>query len=238
MNARTIIATTAALLALALTGCNNHAGLDAAAADNIERHAAISALVHDYDQARAAQQWDLALSYADKLQHLAPGNALAATVWATLSDTNIHADEVRDKQSLAARWSYNITEASGDGSDGVLVSASILADDKSDSEESAPARLVLRRHPKWGRSLSLVLDHGQFDCAASCSVQVRFDDQPAHAYAASKPDENKQTLNIDDEQSIRWQHPRQDPGDHRRYQRRWQAPIVELRSRRLRPRAT
>jgi outer membrane murein-binding lipoprotein Lpp len=203
MNARTIIASTVTLFALALTGCNNHAGLDAAAAERIERNAAISALVHDYDQARAAQQWDLALSYASKLQHLAPGSALANTVWATLIDTGVRADELKDKQSLAALWTYNTTEATGDASDGVLVTASIQADDKSDPEGSSPARLVLRRHPKWGRSLSLVLDHGEFDCAPGCKVQVRFDDQPTHAVGANKLDQNKQSLTIGDEQNIR-----------------------------------
>jgi len=204
MNARFI--GVVALCALVMSGCNNQSGLDAAAhtaTGQMERSAAIGALVHNYDQARAAQQWDLALTYAAQLQHLAPNSALASSVQATLADTNIRADEVKDRRNLAALWSYNVTAATGDASDGVLVSASIASDNKADASDTAPVRLVLRQQPKWGRSLNLILDHGQFDCASDCKVQVQFDDQPARSFAATKSDQNKQTLTIDDEKTIR-----------------------------------
>ena len=191
---------------LALAGCNNQAGLDAAAhaaTDQMQRSAAIGALMHDYQQARAAQQWDLALTYGDRLQRIAPNSEYAREVQATLLDTSIHADEVRDRHSLAGLWAYTESEASGDATDGIFVSASIPADSKSEADSAAPVRLVLRRHQKWGRSALLVLDHGQFDCAPGCSVSVKFDDQPARAFAASKTDQNKQALAIDDEQALR-----------------------------------
>ena len=194
-----------ALFALALAGCSNQAGLDAAAhaaADQMQRNAAIGALVQNYDQARAAQQWDLALSYADKLQRMAPDSVFAHAVQATLVDTNIHADQVRDKRRLAALWTYNIHPTTIDD-DGVLISASIDSDNISESEDSAPARLVLRRHPKWGRSVYLVLEHGQFDCVPGCSVRVQFDDQPARSFVARKSNQNSQMLSIDDEKTIR-----------------------------------
>jgi len=195
-----------ALCALVLAGCNNQAGLDAAAhtaTDQMQRSAAMGALMHDYLQARAAQQWDLALSYGDRLQRMAPDSAYAHEVQATLIDTSMHADEVRDRHRLAGLWSYKESEASGDATDGIFVSASIAADNKTDADVAAPARLVLRRHQKWGRSAMLVLDHGQFDCAPGCSVSVKFDDAPARAFAASKTEQNKQALAIEDEQSIR-----------------------------------
>ncbi len=193
------------LFALALAGCSNQADLDAAAhaaTNQMQRNAAIGALVQNYDQARAAQQWDLALTYADKLQRMAPDSVFAHAVQATLVDTNVHADQVRDKRRLAALWTYNMQPTNMDD-DGVLVSASIDSDDKSDSEDSATARLVLRRHPKWGRSIYLVLDHGQFDCVPGCSVRVQFDDQPARSFVARKSSQNNQTLSIDDEKTIR-----------------------------------
>jgi hypothetical protein len=206
MIARALIPATAALLALALAGCNNQAELDAAArtaSNQIERSAAIGALAHDYQQARAAQQWDLALSYANTLQRLAPNSALANTVQATLSDTTIHADEVRDRQRLAALWSYDVTEPASGVSDGMWVSASIHADSNSNPEGSASAKLVLRHHPKWGRSAAIVLDQGQFDCAPACKVSVKFDDQPARLFAATKSEQNRQALTFDDERTIR-----------------------------------
>ncbi len=196
----------ATLFALALAGCRNQPELDVAAkaaAGQLERNAAIIALMHNYEQAREARQWDLALSYADKLQRMAPDSLSARRIQATLVDTNIHADQVRDKQSLAALWTYNIAPPSRD-IDGVVASASIGADSSSDDPlGSTPARLVLRRHPKLGRSVYLALDHGQFDCAPGCKVQVHFDDQPAQPFAASKTDQNRQALFIDDEQGIR-----------------------------------
>jgi hypothetical protein len=51
--------------------------------------------------------------------------------------------------------------------------------------------------------LSIVLDHGQFDCAPGCTVSVKFDDQPARSFAASKSEQNNQALTIADEQTIR-----------------------------------
>ncbi len=195
-----------AVCAFALAGCNNQAGIDAAAHTatyQMQHSAAMGALMHDYVQARAAQQWDLALVYGDRLQRIAPNSEYARNVQATLLDTSMHADQVRDRHRLSGLWAYTESEASGDGSDGIFVSASIAADNKSDGDGAAPARLVLRRHHKFGRSALLVLDHGQFDCAPGCSVSVKFDDAPARAFAAGKTDQNRQALAIVDEQAIR-----------------------------------
>jgi hypothetical protein len=196
------------LVSLVLAGCGNHAGLDAAAqtsSEQMQRSAAIGNLVQNYEQARAAHQWDLALSYADQLQRLAPDSALASHVQATLADTSAHAEQTHDKAHLAGLWSYNVVVASeSDGSDGVLSTASIDAESKADAPGDGKApRLVLRDHPKWGHSVNLVLDQGQFDCPSSCTVSVQFDDHPARPFAASKAQQGGQALAITDEQAIR-----------------------------------
>ena len=206
MNVPVIVLIAASVFALAIAGCSDQAQHEAAAAhaevQRVERDAAAAALARNYDQARAGEQWDLALSYANELQHTAPNSVPAHEVQATLADTSTHADEVRDKRRLAALWAYNL-EPINYGTDGVVLSAYIYSDHKSDPEGSAPVRLVLRRHPKWGRSAYLVLDQGEFDCAPGCKVLVRFDDQPAHDFTATKSLQNRSALFIDDEENIR-----------------------------------
>ncbi len=205
MSARFFAATTSALFALAIAGCGDQARRDAAEHAEVlrvERDAAAAALARNYDQARAAAQWDLALSYANELQHTAPNSVPAHEVQATLADTGTHADEVRDKRRLAALWAYNV-EPINYGADGVVVSAYLYSDSKSDPAGAAPVRLVLRRHPQWGRSAYLVLDKGEFDCAPGCKLSVRFDDEPARDFAATKSLQNRSALFIDDEATIR-----------------------------------
>ncbi|HTA65643.1 MAG TPA: hypothetical protein VK753_09065 [Xanthomonadaceae bacterium] len=198
----------AGTLSLALAGCTgSHGGLDADAqttSTQVDRSVAIGDLVRDYQQARAAKQWDLALSYAAQLQRMAPDSALATEVQATVADTSEHAEEEHDRTKLATLWTYNVGMASGDDTDDVLSTASIAADAASDADDGIPPpRLVLRHDPKGGRSVDIVLDQGSFDCAAKCAVSVRFDDQPAHPFTATAPAQGGQALSIDDEPSIR-----------------------------------
>lgn len=204
MNARVPVLAAIVWFALPLAGCNRGPSDTEARAEaqRLEQDTNNAALARNYDQARAAQQWDLALSYASQLQRNAPNSVPAHEVQATLTDTSIHADEVRDKRRLVALWAYNI-EPINYGNDGVVISAYIYSDSKSDPEGAARVRLVLRRHPKWGRSTYLVLDQGEFDCAPGCKVSIQYDDQPARDFAATKSNENRSALFIDDEQAIR-----------------------------------
>jgi len=204
MTARDIALAAIALFAIAVTGCNGQAEREAAEhaeTVRLQQETAASDLARNYEQARTAEQWDLALSYASQLQHLAPNSVPAHEVQATLADTGIHADEQRDNRRLAALWAYNI-EPVNYGADGVLISAYLYSDPKTDAGGS-PVRMVLRRHPKWGRSVYLVLDKGEFDCAPGCKVSIRFDDQTARDFAATKSMQNRQALFIDDEATIR-----------------------------------
>lgn len=194
------------LLALALAGCGDYAGHDDAeknAIGRMQRNAAVAELVRDYQQARAAGQWDLALSYADRLEKLAPGNALDSSVRSTLSDTRMRAEAEREKSHLAALWTYQVVALTGSSNQIALITASILSDDDGGAANVEPARLVMRNHPQLGHSAGLVLDKGKFGCARKCTVSVQFDDQPARPFAASLSPENPHALNIDDEQAVR-----------------------------------
>ncbi|MEO7478508.1 MAG: hypothetical protein ABIT64_04650, partial [Lysobacteraceae bacterium] len=189
---------------LLLAGCG-HSDRDVAAEKAAEtkrlHEAAANEQAHNYVLARAAGQYELAQAYANQLLHDAPDSVAAREVQATLADTSVRVDEARDKRRLTILWSYNVALMEG-GGDGVVRSAAIYAT-PSPGDDGSPVRLVLRQHPKWGRSVYLVLDKGEFDCAPGCKVSVKFDDAPAHPFAASKSDQNKQAMFIDDEKTIR-----------------------------------
>ena len=193
-----------AVCALLLAGCGNSdrdAEADRAAEARRLHEAAANDQAHNYELARAAGQYELAQAYANQLLHDAPDTVAAREVQATLADTGVRVDEARDKRRLAKLWSYNVELMEG-GGDGVVRSASIYATPAA-GDNGSPVRLVLRQHPKWGRSVYLVLDKGEFDCAPGCKVSVKFDDAPARPFAATKSDQNRQAMFIDDEKTIR-----------------------------------
>ena len=191
-----------AICALLLTACgpSGHDEAEQRAAmarQDLEAHA--NELARDYDQARTAGQYELAQAYGNQLLHDAPDTVAAREVRATLSDTGIKVDEARDKRRLEKLWSYN-TELMEGGGDGVVHTGAIYA---TPDDGNTPVRLVLRQHPKWGRSVYLVLDSGEFDCPPGCEVAVKFDDAPPRQFKATKSTENKQAMFIDDERTIR-----------------------------------
>jgi hypothetical protein len=195
------------LAVLVLAGCGPSAkevAAENAAAAKVEQEANANAQARNYVQARDAGQYELAQAYANQLMHDAPNSVAAREVQATLADTGIHASEARDNRRLRGLWSYNTEFLEGGGENVVHTAAIYATKDPNDiSNSDSPVRLVLRRHPKWGRSLYLVLDHGQFDCEPGCKVPVKFDDQPPQPMAASKSDQNKQAMFLDDEAAIR-----------------------------------
>lgn len=197
----------APIAALLLAGCGDstkNAATAHADAEKLEKESSANAQARNYVQARDAGQYELAQAYANQLLHDAPDSVAAREVKATLEDTNVKADEARDKRRLSGLWSYNTEFLEGGGDSNVIHTAAIYATkDPNYNGDEVPVRMVLRRHPKWGRSLYLVLDHGEFDCPPGCKVPVQFDDQPAVMMASSKSDQNKQAMFIDDEETVR-----------------------------------
>jgi len=196
----------ATVTAILLAGCGPSASDEAAqhaSAVKLEHESAANAQARNYVQARDAGQYELAQAYANQLLHDAPDTVAAREVQATLADTGVKADEARDKRRLAGLWSYNTEFLTGGSGENVVHTAAIYATKDPNDINDVPVRLVLRKHPQWGRSVYLVLDHGQFDCKPGCKVPVKFDDQPARQLPASKSDQNKQAMFIDDEQTVR-----------------------------------
>ncbi|MBS0576281.1 MAG: hypothetical protein JSS45_07655 [Proteobacteria bacterium] len=197
----------APVVALALVACGPSAKqveAQRAQAAQDDKEAAANALARNYLQAREAGQYELAQTYGNQLLRDAPDSVAAREVRATIEDTNVKVDEARDRHRLRQLWTYNTEFLEGGGDSNVVHTASILAEkDPNFNGDQVPVKMVLRRHPKWGRSLYLVVDHGTFDCAGKCQVPVQFDDQPPMSMAAEKSDQNRQGLFIDDEEKIR-----------------------------------
>lgn len=60
------------------------------------------------------------------------------------------------------------------------------------------ARLVVRKHPRWGLDVLVEIERGQLICDFDdCAINVRFDDGPIKSYRVNKPsDQSSQTFFI------------------------------------------
>ena len=177
----------AACLALViLSGCGRNDGPDAAgsAVPGAAEDAAARAQAA-FDNAVAQENWQLAKAQADVLMAQYPGTRAAPAVEARYAEVKAKAEALRETARTAALWLYQTQPVEG----GQQLSASIQSMEGVDTDGSGakPVKLIFRDHPDWGRSSYLVLQGGDFDCYGGCRVQVKVDDQPAKAMAASRP---------------------------------------------------
>ena len=150
-----------------------------------------------YDQMRASRSWDLALSLGTEVVQKYPASPAAATVRQTLDDVRAKATAQHETRRLARLWSYAaVPEAGGTQYTAVIGSREPL-------KSGERVRLVLREHPKWGRSVYLLLDKAKFDCSKGCAtLPVRFDDAPAQRMKATIPPTGEPALFIDDDKAF------------------------------------
>lgn len=155
-----------------------------------------------YDQMRASQSWDLATSLGSEIVQKYPASAAAATVKQTLDDVRGKAAAQRESRRLAKLWSYAaVPEAGGTQYTAAIESREPLGGATGKSAERA--RLVLRVHPKWGRSVYLLLDNATFDCRKGCAtLPVKFDDAAAQRMKATIPPTGEPALFIDDDKGF------------------------------------
>lgn len=102
--------------------------------------------------------------------------AKAAPSAADVTSQAVAAQAAAEAQRLQDLWDYQRVPVPG----GEQVTAALYSHVDSDPEaETMPvpdARLVLRRHPAWGRSAYLLLNQQQLRCAPPCLLSLRFDD--------------------------------------------------------------
>ena len=190
------------LLLPACKGEDPEAAARVAAAQAEAKEQAAVAMEKQFEDAVAAQNWRLAKGYGEVLQIDHPTSQAAARVKPRLEDIRAKAEAEVLQQRLAALWSYGDEPV---GKDGHQLSASIYSQEPVDTDGSGahPVRLIFRDHPEWGRSSYLVLQAGDFDCYGGCRVQVKVDDQPAKAMAASRPKTDEAiAMFIEDEKAL------------------------------------
>jgi len=196
----------ATILAAALAACSSSAPPAAplpkpAAAPNTDAAAARELAL--YDQMRASQSWDLALSLGDEITQKYPASPAAAQVKQTLDDIRAKATAQRESRRMARLWAYAaVAEAGGTQYTAAVESKEPLKAAAS-AKDAERIRLVLRDHPKWGRSVYLLLDNAKFDCSKGCAtLPVRFDDAPPQRMKATVPPTGEPALFIDDDKGF------------------------------------
>lgn len=106
----------------------------------------------------------------------------------TPSATELAAQAAAEAQRLQDLWDYQRVPVPG----GEQVTAALYSHVEVDPEaETMPvpdARLVLRRHPDWGRSAYLLLNQRSLRCGPPCKLSIRFDDGATQTYAGKPAD--------------------------------------------------
>lgn len=148
-----------------------------------------------YEQARAEENWEVALSLAEFIRQTHPETRVAGELEASYAEVAEQAAGIRESRRLEGLWVYHAVEEDG------AMSRTAYIYSEAPGRGIAPVRLVLRSHPEWGDSVYL-LPEGEtprFSCENPCEVQVRFDDGEAGDFEAvvSEPTENH-AMFIDD----------------------------------------
>lgn len=150
-----------------------------------------------YDQMRQSGSWDVAVSLGDEVLAKYPGTQTAQRVQQTIAQTRAKAAANAQTHRLAGLWNY--TAATEDG--GTQYAAAIAT--QVPIAPNARLRLVLRQHPKWGRSVYLLLDNAKFDCKGGCvTLPVSFDGAKPQRMKATIPPTGEPALFIDDDKGF------------------------------------
>lgn len=144
-----------------------------------------------YRQLQQEKSYELAAPIGAEIVAKYPQSQAAKEVQETLADTTAKATALTTRRRLERLWSYQ----SGKESGGTQNTASIYSGDPTDTR----VRLVLRRHSAWGQSVYLFGNGKGFECGASCSVGVRFDEQPVQRMKAYLPETGEPALFISDD---------------------------------------
>ena len=104
------------------------------------------------------------------------------------------ADARREQARLVALWTYTTTPAGR----GQQVTAAIrsVEDVDTDGKGVRPVTLVFRDHPAWGKSSYLLLQAGDFNCGASCTVKITADTAPSKPMAARRPNDRRSDRHV------------------------------------------
>lgn len=194
---RRLLLPTALLVALA--ACKKEDPQAAAAAQAAAQEADAAPLKKTFEEAVAAEKWELALSQADQLRQRYPDTQAAQAVVPQFAEVENKAKAARAERRLQNLWDYQDVAAGK----GRQLSASILSKDRVDIPEGrSTVQLIFRDHPEWGRSSYLVLQRGDFNCYGGCRLKLTVDGKP-RTLAGSRPDTDEAiAMFIEDEKAL------------------------------------
>lgn len=141
------------------------------------------------------KSWESAASVGQDIVNRYPGTAQAIEVKQTLADATTQATALTTQRRLQRLWSYQ----SGKESGGDQSTASIYSNDSAAADR---VRLILRRHSEWGQSAYLYDSGKGFNCRGTCSLKLRFDDQPEQHIKAYLPPTGEPALFISDDKAL------------------------------------
>ncbi|MBE2210003.1 MAG: hypothetical protein IAE66_00240 [Xanthomonadaceae bacterium] len=187
-------------LAAALAACKKEDPQAVAAAQAAAQEAAAAPFKKTFDEAVAAQNWELALSQADQLRQRYPQTAAARAVMPQFAEIEGNAKAARAERRLQNLWDYQDVAAGK----GRQLSASIMAKDRIDIDNGrSTVQLIFRDHPEWGRSSYLVLQRGDFDCYRGCRLKLTVDGKP-RTLAGSRPDTDEAIAMFIEDEAALW----------------------------------
>ncbi len=123
-----------------------------------------------------------------------PDSDAAKEVRQTLPAIEKRYDENREKNRLAALWTYQVAPMAG----GMQSTASIYSSRRGDDEQ---VRLVLRRHTSWGQSAFLYGSKPGFLCHGNCTITGKADGKPVRIKAFA-PQGGEPALIIHDDKTF------------------------------------
>lgn len=188
------------LLVLCLGAC------DAGTSDQTlspEDNAKAQQLLHKYNLARDAKNWEAAEQLGDSLRSKYGDSDAAKTLRESYDETVRLADAKREQERLASLWNY-LSVAAGSGKQYTAMIDSHVERDQDGIALTKPdARLVLRVHPDWGHSSYLLLEQKDFACGKPCSMKISFDDAEPTAFKGTQADSGQgPALFIDDHKAF------------------------------------
>lgn len=156
--------------------------------DDAEKHALAVKGLAEYQKFRADGQYELAELHAEKFLKKHGKSVEAKQLRMSLLDTQERAESQREQRRLAALWDYQTVAVDG----GEQITAAIYSDSEVDPDAEVypvpDARLVLRRHPQWGRSAYLLLNQTKLSCGPPCRIALRFDSGDSQVFTGKPAD--------------------------------------------------
>lgn len=128
-----------------------------------------------YEKLRAQQRYVDAEEVADRLLSRYADSEAAKALAETLPALREQAEQQREAYRLAGLWEYQTIDLGQGQQRTAAIYSHVDADPEMDVQPVPDARLVLRRHPDWGRSAYLLLNQSRLQCGPPCRITLRFD---------------------------------------------------------------